>query len=267
MYPIDLARGNPLMPYSKFASPHAAANDGDVSALLVRALERRDTMNASERTAIAAAVGEVRVHPAGNTLIRRGAPTESSTLLLSGFLGREYAAPDGRRQIVAVHVPGDFVDLHSLLLKRLDHDVVALSDVKVALFPHRALRVITETEPHLTRLLWLLTVIDAAIHREWIARLSYSAAIRLAHLVCELQARLDVVGLSSEQGFPFDLTQTDLGDMAGLTGVHVNRTLRRLREDGLAVVRDGFASIPDLAKLQEFAAFDPAYLYLNPMPR
>lgn len=241
-------------------------NDQAVDAL-VRALERRDTVSAHEREILAAAVGEVRVHPPGNTLIRAHRPTESSTLLIDGMLCREFGLADGKRQIVAVHVAGDFVDLHSLLLKSLDHDVTALTECRVVLFPHAALRRITETEPHLARMLWLLTVIDAAVHREWTARLGHSAAVRVAHLLCELQLRLSIVGLAKERGFAWNLTQLDLGDMVGLTAVHVNRTLRKLREAGLAIVRDGFAAIPDLQKLREFAGFDPTYLYTEPTPR
>lgn len=234
---------------------------------LVRALERRDTVSARERDALAAAVGEIRIHPAGDTLIRAHRMTESSTLLIHGMLGREFTMAEGKRQIVALHVAGDFVDLHSLLLKKLDHDVTALTDVKVALFPHGALRRITETEPHLARMLWLLTVVDAAVHREWIARHGHSAAVKVAHLLCEMQARLAIVGLATEQGFAFNLVQADIADMTGLTAVHVNRTLRKLREAGLAVVRDGFASIPDLQKIRNFADFDPTYLYAEQTPR
>jgi CRP-like cAMP-binding protein len=145
--------------------------------------------------------------------------------------------------------------------------VVALSDVRVALFPHSVLRRLTETEPHLARMLWLLTVIDAAVHREWTARLGHSAAVRIAHLLCELQMRLEAVDLATAEGFAIDLTQADLGDMTGLTPVHVNRTLRKLREANLAVVRDGYVSIPDRGRLRDFAGFDPTYLYLDKRPR
>lgn len=234
---------------------------------LVRALERRDSVSSRERDALAAAVGEIRIHPAGDTLIRAHRMTESSTLLISGMLGREFTMAEGKRQIVALHVAGDFVDLHSLLLKKLDHDVTALTDVKVALFPHSGLRRITETEPHLARMLWLLTVVDAAVHREWIARQGHSAAVKVAHLLCEMQTRLAIVGLATDQGFAFNLTQADIADMTGLTAVHVNRTLRKLREAGLAVVRDGFASIPDQQKLRDFADFDQTYLYAEQTPR
>jgi len=242
-------------------------DDAIIVGMLIRALERRDTLSDREREALIKAIAEIRVHPPGDTLIRAGVSAEYSTLLVDGLLGRVFYMSEGKRQIVAMHVPGDFVDLHSMLLKRLDHDVIAMSEVRVALVPHAVLRTLTETEPHLARMLWLLTVIDAAIHREWIGRLGHSAAVRIAHLLCELQMRFAVVGLTTPEGFPFDLTQADLGDMTGLTPVHVNRTLRKLREAGLAVIRDGFASIPDLRHLQEFAGFDPTYLYLEHRPR
>ena len=249
------------------ARTQAASDDEVIVETLIRALERRDTLSDNERDALAKAIAEVRIHPTGDTLIRAGVSADHSTLLIDGMLGRVFYMSEGKRQIVAMHVPGDFVDLHSMLLKRLDHDVVALSEVRVALVPHAILRKLTETEPHLARMLWLLTVIDAAVHREWIGRLGHSAAVRVAHLLCELQLRFAVVGLATPEGFPIDLTQADFGDMTGLTPVHINRTMRKLREANLAVVRDGYASIPDLVKLREFAGFDPTYLYLENRPR
>jgi len=249
------------------ARARTESDDAAVVDLLIRALERRDTLSDRERDALVRSIAEVRIYAPGDTLIRAGVPAEYSTLLVDGLLSRVFYMSEGKRQIVAMHLPGDFVDLHSLLLKRLDHDVVALSEVRVALVPHTILRTLTETEPHLARMLWLLTVIDAAIHREWIGRLGHSAAVRIAHLLCELHARFEVVGLATPEGFAIDLTQADLGDMTGLTPVHINRTLRKLREANLAVVRDGYAAIPDLRHLQEFAGFDPTYLYLENRPR
>jgi len=249
------------------ARKQTGEDDSIIVEMLIRALERRDTLSDREREALIKSIAEVRIHPPGDTLIRAGVSAEYSTLLVDGLLGRVFYMSEGKRQIVAMHVPGDFVDLHSMLLKRLDHDVVAMSEVTVALVSHAVLRKLTETEPHLARMLWLLTVIDAAIHREWIGRLGHSAAVRIAHLLCELQMRFAVVGLNTPEGFPLNLTQADLGDMTGLTPVHVNRTLRKLREAGLAVVRDGFVSVPDLRHLQEFAGFDPTYLYLEHRPR
>src|SRR4051812_36045888 len=94
------------------AVPAQDAEHPDIGTVdvLIRALERRDRLPDAERIALAAAVGETRVHPQGDTLIRAGAPAEYSTLLLSGLLGRVYYMSEGKRQVVALHVPGDFVD-------------------------------------------------------------------------------------------------------------------------------------------------------------
>jgi CRP-like cAMP-binding protein len=167
-----------------------------------------------------------------------------------------------------LHVPGDFLDLHSFLLKRLDHYVMALVPCRIAISPHVRLAAITETHPHLTRMLWLTTLIDAAIHREWLVSLGRRSAVaRVAHFFCEMQARLAVVGLADAAGFALDITQTDLAECLGLTSVHVNRVLRRLREAGLALFRDGRVEILDPPGLARIAEFDPDYLQIARRPR
>ena len=186
-----------------------------------------------------------------------------SKLLIEGFVSRQCTLLDGRRQILAIHVPGDFVDLHGFVLKYLDHEVVALTPAKLATVPHDELRDITATDPHLARMLWFATTVDAAIHREWIASLSRSAMARVAHLFCELRAKLEVVGLADRSGYALPLTQIDLADATSLTPVHVNRTLRQMREAGLLDFRAGRVEIGDLDGLIRIASFDPRYLYLD----
>jgi CRP-like cAMP-binding protein len=235
--------------------------------IFFRTLERRDHLSDEERAAFRRSFSSARTRAAGDTLVRAQVETDACTLLTAGMLARVMYQPDGKRHIVAVHVPGDFVDLHSLVLLRLDHDVVALTDASIMQIPHTALRKLTEVQPHLARMLWLLTMIDAATHRAWLARLGHSAAVRIALLFCELQRRYDVVGQASPAGFPLPLTQTDIGDMVGLTPIHVNRTLRKLREADLAIMRNGQVTIPDIAKLRDFCSFSDAYLYLEQRSR
>ena len=114
---------------------------------------------------------------------------------------------------------------------------------------------------------WLMTNIDAAIHREWVLSLGRRSALsRMAHLFCELRVRLGVVGMADEMGYDLPLTQTDLAECLGLTSVHVNRTLKELRERGLVEFRGGRVTILDLEGLERVAEFDPAYLYLEKSP-
>jgi CRP-like cAMP-binding protein len=211
---------------------------------------------------------EVRDVAPKSTLIRAGQRLTTSTLLLEGLMCRYKDLSDGQRQISELHVAGDFVDLHSFTLKRLDHNIMALTGCKIAVIPHERLRALSEQHPHLTRLYWFTTNMDAAVHREWELSLGRRSAIgRIAHLLCEMHARLGLVELTSGLEFRLPLTQVDLAECVGLTPVHVNRTLKLLREQGVADVQRGRVRILDLARLQAIAEFNPAYLYLENEPR
>ncbi len=199
--------------------------------------------------------------PDGHVVLERGALVHNSTLLLDGFIAR-VINDGGNRHIVGLQVPGDFVDLHGFALKRLDHDVVAIGPVRVGIVPHHRLERLMEQNPHLTRLLWFSTLLDAAIHREWILKMEeLKADQRLAHIIVELWHRLAFVELSDAHGFHMPLMQADLADACGTTAVHINRVVRTLRERGLVEIARGRVSIPDRADLERFATFTPDYLY------
>ncbi len=222
----------------------------------------RDSLSDEERQLVEDSISVVRTLPNRHLLVRTGARVETSTLLLEGFICRYMDDRQGHRQLVAVHVPGDFVDLHGFPMKHLDHDVATIGPVKVATYEHRTLRTITERYPHLTRMLWFSTLLDAAMHREWIFRLGrLGAEGRIAHLFCELYARLQMVGLASDGRFTLPMTQPDLAEASGITGVHVNRVLRVLRERGLMTFKGGEVSITDMKGLTAIAEFEPHYLY------
>lgn len=224
----------------------------------------RSRMTEAEKDVLEAAVERVETLPPRTIVINRGQRVRYSTLLLDGTMCRYMDARDGFRQLVALQVPGDFVDLHGYPLEMLDHDVGTLSEVRVAVIPHARLDTITQEMPHLTRLLWRSTLLDAALHREWIFRLGrLDAAGRVAHFLMETFNRFDAVGRTSDGQFALPLTQQDLGEACGLTSVHVNRTVRRLREEGLADVSRGMVRILDAARLARVAEFDADYLYLE----
>ena len=225
---------------------------------------RQPLLNAEEVAALEGAMARTTTFTARQIIVRQQAPLSQCTLLLEGFVERYKDTPEGRRQILAIHIPGDFLDLHSYPLKRLEHSVAALTDVKVALFPHAAVRALTERSATLTELLWRSTLIDAAINREWIVSVgARSAVVRLAHLFCEMYVRLERIGMAPHKTFPLPLTQVDLSDATGLTAVHANRMLRQLREQGLVAFRQGVVEILDWDALRAFASFDPAYLFCD----
>ena len=216
-----------------------------------------------ERLAIADTVEGFHDVTARTAIVRLDDELSESALLVDGFVSRQREVEEGRRQILGLHVPGDFVDLHGLLLGRLDHDVVALSPARIACASHRRLRAVIADLPELARKLWFVSAVDAAMHRQWLTNLSRPAVERVAHLFCELHARLTVVGRVRDGSYALPLTQADLADATALTPVHVNRTLRHLREQGLVNFRGGRVCVGDLAALTRVARFDPGYLYLD----
>jgi CRP-like cAMP-binding protein len=221
----------------------------------------------AERARLEGAISEVRCVEARSLLVRKGEELEHSTLLLTGLLSRYVDDRRGQRQFVSLHVAGDLVDLHAYPMKQLDHDVAALSDATVAILPHAAIRAIVEADAELARKLWFATLLDAAMHREWIFRLGRLDALgRVCHFFAETGARLQAIGEASSQRFDLPITQSDLGDACGLTSVHVSRVLKLLRDSDVCVFKDGKVVIGDYAALVRRGEFDPSYLYLEDPP-
>ena len=221
----------------------------------------RNDMDNDEKKLLESIVMEVRTLADGEILVRRGVETNLCSILIEGFMIRTVET-DARRSIVSVQVPGDFVDLHAFALRRLDHDLVALGNSKIGVVEHSAIAEVLAHRPHLARLLWFSTLLDAAIHREWICKLEQlQAAARVAHIFSELWHRLDMVGLGSQGVVRTPLTQADLAEMCGITPIHMNRALGQLRREGIADFRRGTLYVEDRARLEAFGSFNAFYLY------
>lgn len=235
---------------------------------LVLKLSRRDRISPEEERVLTSAITQVRELPADQDIVSEGDRPTNSILLLDGFAARYRDLADGRRQITSIHIAGDFVDLHSFLLKTMDHGVFTMSPCRIAVVPHETLREITEKHPHLTRLLWLSTLIDAAIHREWLVSLGRRSPVaRIAHLICELFVRLKELGQVESGVFSLPVTQVELGDVLGLSTVHTNRSLQQLRGENVITWRGNIVEVEDWERLQQIAQFDPTYLHLTVTPR
>ena len=222
----------------------------------------REALSEEERQVLEASVASVKTFGARTTTMRRGELINQSCLLLEGFMCRYLDDRNGHRQLVSMHVGGDFVDLHGFPMKRLDHDIATLSPCTVAFFDHKTLADVQVRHPRLTRWLWFSTLLDAAIHREWIFRLGrLGAEGRVAHFFCEMNTRLEMIGLAEDGRFSLPATQADLAEACGITGVHANRVLRLMRERELMTFRSGEVRILDLKRLHALGEFDPIYLY------
>jgi CRP-like cAMP-binding protein len=202
----------------------------------------------------------------GETLLLEGDRTQHCMVVLSGLACRfKMVGSEGHRQIMSFHIHGDIPDLQSLHLGVMDHDVGMLQEGKVSFIPHTAIRAMNERHPRIAAALWRDTLVDAAIFRAWMIGIGRKSAYgRLAHLLCErivLAQGVGLLGHTIEQR----PTQEELGDALGLSVVHVNRTMRALRENGLIVSDGKRLTVLDWEGLQEVGEFDPAYLQMEKM--
>jgi len=224
----------------------------------------RNHLQADDLHLLEQAVGEAHELADREVLAARGQHLKQASLLIDGFMFRTIQRGDARF-IVGICVPGDFVDLHGLVLHRLDHNLVAAGKARVALISHSGIERVIAQRPRLARALWFASLLDAAIHRRWIQMLEqHDAPRRIAHIYCELHERLRFIGRSSEHAVRAPFTQFDLADMCGISAVHANRAVSKLREVELAELRRGTLYPRDWQGLRKYAQFDPAYLFGAP---
>jgi CRP-like cAMP-binding protein len=235
---------------------------------LILQLSKRDILSDDEQRLLLAIFNKGQRFKAGDEIIADGSRPTTSLILSDGLVGRSKVLANGTRQITALHVPGDFLDLHGFLLKKMPHGVVAFTNSVITPVDHSALRAITEKAPHLARMLWLLTLIDGSIHREWIVRMGrLQATAQVAHLLCELYVRLDIVGLAQNATFALPLTQSAIADILGLSVVHANRSIQQLRRAQVVEWRDFQVRVLNWERLRDIAEFEPTYLCLQREPR
>jgi CRP-like cAMP-binding protein len=235
---------------------------------LIRKLQRIVPLTDVERAAIKDLCRNPRRHRKGTELIKEGDKPQSVFLILTGWAYRYKQSVDGKRQIVAYLVPGDLCDIQTFLFEEMDHSIGLLSDSEVVEIRAAEILSLMDRFPRIERALMWATLVDAATLRTWLLNVGQRLALqRVGHLICELCVRLSVVGLVEEDGsFALPLTQPQIADTTGLTTVHINRTLRQLRQDKLISTARRRLTILNYAKLAEVAGFNRTYLHTDGPP-
>jgi CRP-like cAMP-binding protein len=165
---------------------------------------------------------------------------------------------------MAYLLPGDFCDLHVFILDEMDHTISTLTKCSVVDIPRDTVLQLTE-RPAIARALWWATLVDEATLREALVNIGQRRAEeRVAHFLCEMFARLAAVGLVADNSFDLPITQQDFGNTLGLSTVHVNRTLQKLRNSNLVAIDRKRVTVLDLAALEAVCGFNPNYLHLGP---
>ena len=231
---------------------------------VLRRLEARGPLSEEDRAAVLGLPFTPRTLEPAAYLVREGEVPENCAILLSGFAYRHKVTGEGERQIMSIHMPGEFLDLQNSLLEVADHNVQALTRCEVATVSVAALLKLAHEHPKVGRAMWIETLIDAAIFREWIVNVGRRDSIsRISHLLCEFALRLEAAGLASDHRYEMPMTQEQIADCTGLTPVHVNRVLKELGRMGLIEREKRAVSIVQWDRLMQIGDFNTRYLHLE----
>ena len=233
----------------------------DALGLFLDRLLLRTPLSSAQLAVITSLPGRPAKVPACHDIILPGQHTDHSCLVASGLVGRFDMMADGRRQIVAFYLPGEMCDLHSVPVPTSGWGLEALAGSTLVFVPHAALRD-AASDPAIALAFWRDTVTDGSLLAKWTANLGRKQAMpRLAHLFCEMGTRMEGRGLGTRTEYDLPVTPAQLADAVGLTSVHLNRTLKVLRDAGVTFAGKK-VRIADWVGLVQLAEFDPVYLLL-----
>ncbi|KQQ25425.1 cyclic nucleotide-binding protein [Methylobacterium sp. Leaf123] len=208
-----------------------------------------------------------RRYAAQTPLLHQSDIPESAILVLDGFACRYKFLTNGRRQITAYLLPGDLFELDLDFRLPLDCAVGTLTACQLAFIPRADYENLIRQRPRIARALQMVRLTESATLREWITNLgSRSGPERLAHFLCEMLLRLRTAGLAPGNQYSFPITQADLADTLGMSCVHVNRVLQKLRRDGLIELSGRRLTILKPEGVKVLAEYDPSYLELAAVP-
>ncbi len=229
----------------------------------LRDLAANSPLAEEDQAAILGLPFRVRRLDAGSYLIREGSLPSHCAVLMHGYAYRQKTTGNGARQILAVCIPGDAVDLQNIFLDVSDHSVQMLTIGTVADLSREPLQQLVLARPAVARAIIQLTLVESSIMREWVVNVGRrDARERIAHILCEFAVRLETRGLAMNQGFELPMTQEQLADATGLTSVHVNRVLKVLEADGLISRKRRQIQFSNWRALQDAGDFNRAYLHV-----
>jgi CRP-like cAMP-binding protein len=185
-------------------------------------------------------------------------------LVETGWVFRSRGLASGRRQIVNYALPGDILCADSLLFKASSFDLTARTPVSVIRIEAPMGPELFEKYPGLAAAIaWTMGQEESILAERVVSLGRRDSLEKLAHALCELEARLSAIGQMRGRTIELPLNQEDFADILGISVIHVNRTFRRLSEEKTAEYRKGAIDLLDKARLAEISAFDPDYLHFD----
>jgi CRP-like cAMP-binding protein len=231
-------------------------------------LTMRSALTDEEQEALMGLEGEIERCRSNHEIVSPRDCVDRACLVSSGLVGRYDQMLDGERQVTSIYVAGDMCDLHSVVAPKASWAISALSRATIVRIPHRELRALCIRYPGIAIAFWRDGTVDGSIFAKWIGNLGRKGAeARLAHFFCEMGVRCEAAKLGTKTAYDLPLTQQQLSETIGVTSVHVNRTLKHMRADGLVNFVLGRVEIPEWDALAGLAEFDPEYLMLDGPPQ
>ena len=203
-------------------------------------------------------------------LLREGEPAEYVYTLFSGWMIFYKSLPSGKRQILRFALPGDLIGFQPVLQAPMNYSVRTLTEVELCAFPRAKLGTMLEERPELATRLALMNARDAALCQHHLLGTGRkSAKERVAFLLLEILYRVrsmeQIMSVHEDGSIDFPVAQEEIGDAVGLTTVHVNRTLKELRDEGLVTNNHRRLTVHDEGTLKEIAQFDPHTVLGHPL--
>lgn len=248
-----------------FGRNHVVAS---MSRMLILQIERFGSLTSEEKLALSGTTLRARRLIRGTDLPLEDERSDMTSVLLAGFACRYVVLPNGRRQILAYLLPGDFCDFRARDASFPDHGIGTLAAVKVGSYWREELISLGQRFPRLGRGLALATAVEQAIQRQWLLNVGHRSALeRTAHLLCELFTRVQSLGLVQDGACAIPFRQVDLADALAISAVHLNRTLAEIRRRKLATFLRHQLVIDDLPGLESLGGFRPHYLFAGNPPQ
>lgn len=231
---------------------------------LARKLISAGQLNTDEARELAELGADRRRVAPGKSIVNAGDGARAVQLVISGWAARYRLSEDGNRHIVGFVLPGDFCDLHAPAMVKIDCSVVALTSCEIAAIDAVELESLAARKFEVARAIWWLTMFEAAMLRSWVVNVgSRRALAKIAHLLCEVHLRQQLIGGCHNDCFELPIRQTDLAESAGITPVHANRVIQELRAAQLIRWYQKHCYVLDLAGLRRTAEFDPSLYHLR----
>lgn len=216
----------------------------------------------AEQEALLALPAREVTYAAHRDIVRPHQQVDHACLVVEGLAARFDRMRDGQRSATGLYIAGDMCDLPSVVAPTAAWGIEAFTTTKLLLVPHADLRALVSRYPAIAIAFWRDTTLDASRLAKWVANVGRKdAPARLAHLFCEVGFRVEQAGLGRKTEYTLPATQAQLGELMGLTEMHVNRSLGALRKDEVVAFDRGLVTIEDWERLVARAQFDPIYLF------